>query len=69
MENIKERFSQWQSHKGSTVLQPMEQNAFRAFQEMGIPTVRHEEWKYTRIGSVFNKEYEFTPGRFFRHPF
>jgi Fe-S cluster assembly protein SufD len=63
MENIKERFNQWQSHKGSTVLQPMEQNAFRAFQEMGIPTVRHEEWKYTRIGSVFNKDYEFTPGR------
>ena len=27
---------------------------------MGIPTCRHEEWKYTRIGSLFNKEYQFT---------
>ena len=26
---------------------------------MGIPTVRHEEWKYTRISSLFNKEYQF----------
>ena len=25
---------------------------------MGIPTAKHEEWKYTRISSLFNKEYE-----------
>ena len=34
------------------------QNAFNAFSKMGIPTAKHEEWKYTRIGSLFNKEYE-----------
>ena len=26
---------------------------------MGIPTVKNEEWKYTRISGLFNKEYEF----------
>ena len=27
--------------------------------KVGIPTARHEEWKYTRIGGLFNKEYQF----------
>ena len=26
---------------------------------MGIPTASHEEWKYTRISGLFNKEYQF----------
>lgn len=30
---------------------------------MGIPTAKHEEWKYTRIGSLFNKEYQFPATR------
>ena len=35
------------------------QDAFNAFSKMGIPTIKHEEWKYTRISSLFNKEYQF----------
>jgi Fe-S cluster assembly protein SufD len=61
IENIKERYNQLQSNNGSSVLTPIEQNAFKAFNDLGIPTVRHEEWKYTRIGSLFNKEYRFAP--------
>jgi Fe-S cluster assembly protein SufD len=30
---------------------------------MGIPTVKHEEWKYTRIGGLFNKDYQFPVSR------
>ena len=63
IENIKERFHQLQSNNGSSQLTPIEQNAFDAFSKMGIPTVKHEEWKYTRISGLFNKEFEFTPGR------
>ena len=29
------------------------------FNKLGIPTAKHEEWKYTRIGGLFNKEYQF----------
>jgi Fe-S cluster assembly protein SufD len=58
---IKEKYQQAQSNNGSSVLTPIEQEAFRAFSTMGIPTVKHEEWKYTRIGGVFNKEYAFNP--------
>nr|MBA2407955.1 Fe-S cluster assembly protein SufD [Chitinophagales bacterium] len=38
-------------------LKSMEQNAFNAFNKLGIP-VKHEEWKYTHISSLFNKNFE-----------
>lgn len=63
IDTIKEQYQQLQSKNGSSVLTPIEQNAFNAFSIMGIPTVKHEEWKYTRISSLFNKQYQFIPGR------
>lgn len=57
IETIREKYQKLQSNNGSSVLTPVEQNAFDAFNNMGIPTVKHEEWKYTRISSAFNKEY------------
>src|SRR5215204_5192620 len=59
IDTIREKYFQMQSNNGSSVLTPVEQNAFDAFNKMGIPTVKHEEWKYTRIGSALNKEYAF----------
>lgn len=32
--------------------------AMDAFVQQGIPATRHEEWKYTRISSLFNKGFE-----------
>lgn len=61
IETIKERYQQLQSNNGHSVLTPIEQDAFNTFNTLGVPTVRHEEWKYTRISSVFNKEYAFNP--------
>lgn len=61
IETIKERYQQLQSNNGSSVLTPIEQNAFNIFNAVGLPTVKNEEWKYTRISSVFNKEYAFNP--------
>lgn len=63
LENINERFQQLQAGNGSSTMTPIEQSAFNAFNKLGIPTVKHEEWKYTRISSLFNKDYEFTPGK------
>lgn len=59
IETIKERYQQLQSNNGSSALTPIEQNAFNSFTTLGVPTVKNEEWKYTRISSVFNKEYAF----------
>lgn len=64
IETIKKRYQQLQSNNGSSVLTPIEQNAFNTFNTLGIPTVKNEEWKYTRISHVFNKEYAFNPENF-----
>lgn len=61
---IKERYQQLQSSNGSSVLTPIEQEAFNTFTTLGIPTVKHEEWKYTRISGVFNNDYAFNPENF-----
>src|ERR1700750_1012970 len=57
IENIKEQFQESQAVNGSSQLKRIEQNAFDAFDNWGIPTVRHEEWKYARISTLFNKEF------------
>jgi Fe-S cluster assembly protein SufD len=56
IENIKERFEQLQS-QNKNGLGTIRRNAFEDFNSMGIPTVKHEEWKYTRISKVFNNEF------------
>jgi|SRR6218665_973726 len=55
---IKEQFDQLQSSDGNSQLSAKRQDAFAAFSNWGIPTTRHEEWKYTRIGGFFNKSFE-----------
>ena len=59
IEYFKERFDQLQAADSDSGLAIIRDNAFADFSKMGIPTVKHEEWKYTRISSLFNKEYEF----------
>ena len=34
---------------------------FESFEKLGIPTAKHEEWKYTRISPLFDKNYD-APG-------
>lgn len=59
IEYFKERFDRLQSGINGSNLAGISQKAFNAFNKMGIPAARHEEWKYTRIASLFNKDYEF----------
>lgn len=51
---FKESFDQLQATDINPSLATIRQQAFNDLGKMGIPTVRHEEWKYTRIGSLFN---------------
>lgn len=59
---LKDQFDRVQATDAATPLQPVRQKAFADFLQMGVPTVRHEEWKYTRIGSLFNKEFKLKAG-------
>lgn len=63
LENIREQFHQLQVNNGTSLLTQMEQSAFEAFNRMGIPTARNEEWKYTRVNGIFNMDYVFSSGR------
>jgi len=58
IEYFKERFDQWQpgNSNGFGVIR---QEAFNAFSKLGIPGSKNEEWKYTRVAGLFNKEYQF----------
>lgn len=56
---FKEHFDRLQSKGSNGSLAVIRQNAFHSFTEKGIPAARNEEWKYTRISSIFNKEYNY----------
>jgi Fe-S cluster assembly protein SufD len=57
---FKEHFDELQLKDRESELKGLRQQAFQSFTEKGLPAARHEEWKYTRIGSLFNKEYNFS---------
>jgi len=60
---FKQRFNQFQSENNLSALSDIRQNAFNTLNQLGIPTFKHEEWKYTRIGGVFNKEHQIPVGQ------
>lgn len=62
IEYFREPFEQLQEENSDSGLRYIRQKAFDSFARMGIP-VRHEEWKYTRISSLFNKQYSFSSGQ------
>lgn len=40
----------------SVAFPELQQQAVQALEQHGIPTVKHEEWKYTRVGSVLHDD-------------
>ena len=59
---IKESYDQLAIADKDSSLQPIRKEAFDTFKKLDIPTSRNEEWKYTRISSLFNKEFAFPVG-------
>jgi Fe-S cluster assembly protein SufD len=55
---FKERFDQLQPHDDHGGLDKLREQAFREFSNMGIPGSKHEEWKYTRVAGLFNKDFQ-----------
>lgn len=58
IDNIRERIDGMQRVNGDPMLSSVRQKAILSFEQWGIPSVKHEEWKYTRIGSVFNTAFD-----------
>lgn len=59
IEHINEQFAQLQARDGGSNLQDIRRQAFTDYSKWGIPTVKHEEWKYTRVSGLLTKEYQF----------
>jgi Fe-S cluster assembly protein SufD len=55
---FKERFDQIQPHDDHGSLDTLREHAFKTFSQVGIPGSKHEEWKYTRIAGLFNREFQ-----------
>src|SRR5258706_1559821 len=56
-DTIQNKYSELQSQNGNALLHTIRQKAYEAYNRMGIPTQRHEEWKYTRLNALVNKDY------------
>jgi len=55
-EYFTEYFNQLQENNNGTLISGVRKKAFDNFNKLGLP-VKHEEWKYTRISSVLNKDF------------
>ena len=49
---FKEHFDQLQSVDATSALAGIRHDAFNTFKVLGVPTAKHEEWKYTRISGL-----------------
>ena len=52
---FKEQFQQ-KKNGSANLLDKQKRNALDDLSNWGIPAIKHEEWKYTRISSLFNKD-------------
>lgn len=57
LENIEKQFTE----VSNTNVVELRKNAFTAFEKLGIPSSRHEEWKYTNIKTKLNEQLSLTP--------
>ncbi len=55
---IKEQFDQLQTAEAGSQLQAFRSKAFDTFNQLGVPTARNEEWRYTRIAPLFNNGFQ-----------
>ncbi len=56
-ETIQNKYSELNAITGNGLLGSMREKAFEFYNKTGIPTSRNEEWKYTRLASLTNKNY------------
>src|SRR5437868_14126608 len=56
-DNIADKYLELESQNGNALLHNIREKAYEAYNRMGIPTQRHEEWKYTRLNALMNKDY------------
>jgi Fe-S cluster assembly protein SufD len=59
-ENIKVEFHQYKCQAEESSFFQMREKAFAEFDKKGFPTIKNEEWKYTNLKSIFDKNFQST---------
>jgi len=57
VETIQDKYKELCTVAGNGLLGSMREKAFEHYNKLGIPTSRNEEWKYTRLTSLVNKNF------------
>jgi Fe-S cluster assembly protein SufD len=57
VEAIQDKYNELKATAGNGLLSNVRAKAFEHFNKSGIPTLRNEEWKYTRLTGLVNKDY------------
>ena len=57
---FKDKFSSIDTLVNSDKVSNLQKEAIRYFENNGIPTVKNEEWRYTRINDFFTKDFQFS---------
>ena len=55
---LQEKFDEIQSAAKNRGIAGIRQQAFHSYNILGIPGVRNEEWKYTRVSGIFNRDFK-----------
>src|SRR5205809_5809794 len=58
IETIQDKYNELNAIAGNGLLGNVRAKAFEHYNKLGIPTSRNEEWKYTRLTSLANKNFE-----------
>jgi len=58
-----EKFNQLQSSNPENIISNIRKEGFNTFNKAGLPGFKNEEWKYTKISTLFNKEYHLSSER------
>jgi Fe-S cluster assembly protein SufD len=59
-----EKFNQLQSSDPENIISDIRNQGFKTFNKAGLPSFKNEEWKYTKISTLFNKEYQLSEDEF-----
>ena len=58
-----EKFNQLQTSHPEPIISSIRKGGFETFNKAGLPSFKNEEWKYTKISNLFNKEYHLSAGK------
>lgn len=60
LENIKTEYNQYKNQAEESAFFQLRDKAFAEFDKNGFPTIKNEEWKYTNLKGIFDKNFKST---------